>query len=119
MFGNAVSDGMDGIVGMGCMLGMPAMLEAAGGLGIAEGVSGGRGWPGGGIVSPASAAYGPTCGAIDEAAGCWGWGDDGVAAMAAGVDCGAGVLPYTTGAWACADSICCDAPAGPPVPVIT
>jgi hypothetical protein len=39
-------------------------------LGIVDGEIGGRGWPGGGIASPARGAYGPTCGAIETGAVC-------------------------------------------------
>jgi hypothetical protein len=49
------------------MLGMPDVLAMDG---VLDGEMGGRGWPGGGIESPARVAYGPTCGAIEDGVGC-------------------------------------------------
>ena len=90
--GNAVSAGVAGVLAMldmlvGMLAGMPA--------GVVDGESGGSGWPGGGIESPASAAYGPTCGAIDDGVVCWGMAAiaGGVSGAAAAAIDGGGVLP--------------------------
>jgi hypothetical protein len=73
------------------MLAMPDVVAM---LGVEDGEMDGSGWPGGGIVSPARDAYGPTCGAIDDGVGCWEMAAGGIAAAAAtDVDCGGGVLP--------------------------
>jgi hypothetical protein len=79
--------------GMPAMPAMPAMLELPDEPGSAEAERGGNGWPGGGIVSPPSAAYGPTCGAIDELADDCGVAADAAAAMPTAAGCGIGVLP--------------------------
>lgn len=73
------------------MLDMPDVFAMDG---VVEGEMGGKGWPGGGIESPARVAYGPTCGATEDGVGCWERAEGVVAATAvAAVDCGSGVLP--------------------------
>jgi hypothetical protein len=63
-------------------------------LGVVDGEIGGRGWPGGGIVSPVMGAYGPTCGAIGDDADCCTEAAAGTAATAAAdAGCDGGVLP--------------------------
>jgi hypothetical protein len=70
------------------------MPDALAMLGVVDGESGGRGWPGGGIESPVREAYGPTCGAIEDGAGCCAEAAAGAAATpAAAAGCGGGVLP--------------------------
>lgn len=83
MLGSVASDGVEG---------MPGVLAM---LGIVDGEIGGKGWPGGGIASPARGAYGPTCGAIEAGEVCCdGEVATGTAATAtADVGCGGGVLP--------------------------
>jgi hypothetical protein len=83
VFGSVASDGVEAMPGVLAMLGM------------VDGEIGGSGWPGGGIVSPARGAYGPTCGAIEAGAACCnGMVVAGTAATAtADVGCAGGVLP--------------------------
>jgi hypothetical protein len=69
---------------------MFAMVGMVDMVGIVDGEIGGSGCPGGGIDSPARAAYGPTCVAIGAVVGCCAAANEGC--VVAGV-AGGGVLP--------------------------